>query len=30
LYELRMAYVEVTNALTRPPQAGPATGTGGR
>jgi Domain of unknown function (DUF1844) len=24
LYELRMAYVEVTNALTRPPQAGPA------
>ena len=28
LYELRMAYVEVTNALTRPPQAGPATGTG--
>ncbi len=21
LYELRMAYVEVTNALTRPPQA---------
>jgi len=30
LYELRMAYVEVTNALTRPPQAGPATGTTGR
>jgi hypothetical protein len=30
LYELRMAYVEVTNALTRPPQPGPATGTGGR
>jgi hypothetical protein len=30
LYELRMAYVEVTNALVRPPQAGPATGTGGR
>jgi len=30
LYELRMAYVEVTNALARPPQAGPATGTGGR
>jgi hypothetical protein len=29
LYELRMAYVEVTNALARPPQAGPATGTGG-
>jgi Domain of unknown function (DUF1844) len=29
LYELRMAYVEVTNALARP-QAGPATGTGGR
>lgn len=27
LYELRMAYVEVTNALARPPQAGPATGT---
>ena len=23
LYELRMAYVEVTNALTRPPQGGP-------
>src|SRR5579862_5177669 len=30
LYELRMAYVEVTNALARPPQAGPATGTAGR
>lgn len=30
LYEVRMAYVEVTNALARPPQAGPATGTGGR
>ena len=30
LYELRMAYVEVTNALARPPQAGPATGTVGR
>ena len=30
LYELRMAYVEVTNALTRPPQDGPAAGTGGR
>lgn len=30
LYELRMAYVEVTNALTRPPQPGPAAGTGGR
>jgi len=30
LYELRMAYVEVTNALTRPPQAGPATGTSGK
>lgn len=30
LYELRMAYVEVTNALARPPQAGPATGTIGR
>ena len=29
LYELRMAYVEVTNALARPPLAGPATGTGG-
>jgi len=30
LYELRMAYVEVTNALARPPQAGPAAGTGTR
>lgn len=30
LYELRMAYVEVTNALARPPQAGQATGTSGR
>jgi hypothetical protein len=30
LYELRMAYVEVTNMLARPPQAGPATGTSGR
>ncbi len=29
LYELRMAYVEVTNALARAPQAPPATGTGG-
>ena len=29
LYELRMAYVEVTNALARPPQPGSATGTGG-
>jgi len=29
LYELRMAYVEVTNALARPPQQ-PATGTGAR
>lgn len=30
LYELRMAYVEVTNALARPPQAaGPNTGTNG-
>jgi len=30
LYELRMAYVEVTNALARPPQApGPHTGTNG-
>ena len=27
LYELRMAYVEVTNALARPPQPGPPTGT---
>jgi hypothetical protein len=30
LYELRMAYVEVTNALAHPPQPGPATGTSGR
>jgi len=30
LYELRMAYVEVTNALARPPQPGPATGTTAR
>jgi hypothetical protein len=31
LYELRMAYVEVTNALARPPQApAQSTGTGGR
>ena len=30
LYELRMAYVEVTGALTRPPKEGPATGTTGR
>jgi hypothetical protein len=30
LYELRMAYVEVTNALARPPQTpGPITGTNG-
>jgi len=29
LYEVRMAYVEVTNALARPPQPGPATGTSG-
>ena len=28
LYELRMAYVEVTNALARPPQPGPVTGAG--
>jgi hypothetical protein len=28
LYELRMAYVEVTNALAHPPQAGPATTSG--
>ncbi len=27
LYELRMAYVEVTNALARPPQAGTQAGT---
>lgn len=30
LYEVRMAYVEVINALARPPQPGAATGTGGR
>ena len=30
LYELRMAYVEVTNQLARGPQPGPATGTSGR
>ena len=30
LYELRMAYVEVTNALARPQQPSPATGTTGR
>jgi hypothetical protein len=30
LYEVRMAYVEVTNALSRPPQPGAATGTIGR
>lgn len=30
LYEVRMAYVEVTNALSRPPQPGAATGTRGR
>jgi hypothetical protein len=29
LYELRMAYVDVTNALARPPQPGPSTGTNG-
>jgi hypothetical protein len=29
LYELRMAYVEVTNALAHPPQPGPSTGTNG-
>lgn len=28
LYELRMAYVEVTNALARPPQGGPVAGPG--
>lgn len=28
LYEVRMAYVEVTNALARPPQAGAGTKTG--
>ncbi len=27
LYEVRMAYVEVTNALARPPQPGPIVGT---
>ena len=27
LYEVRMAYVEVTNSLSRPPQPGTATGT---
>jgi len=30
LYELRMAYVEVTNALARPPLAGPGTGIRGK
>ena len=30
LYEVRMAYVEVTNALSRPPQPGAATGTSGK
>ena len=30
LYELRMAYVEVTNALARPPQPGSAAGMTGR
>jgi len=30
LYEVRMAYVEVTNSLSRPPQPGTATGTSGR
>jgi hypothetical protein len=30
LYEVRIAYVEVTNALSRPPQPGAATGTTGR
>jgi hypothetical protein len=30
LYEVRMAYLEVTNALSRPPQPGVATGTSGR
>jgi uncharacterized protein DUF1844 len=30
LYEVRMAYVEVTNTLSRPPQPPVATGTGGR
>jgi len=30
LYELRMAYVEVTNALARPPKPGPVAGAGVR
>ena len=30
LYEVRMAYGEVTNSLSRPPQPGAATGTTGR
>ena len=30
LYEVRMAYVEVTNELSRSPQPGAATGTSGR
>ncbi|MGB8989863.1 MAG: DUF1844 domain-containing protein [Candidatus Sulfotelmatobacter sp.] len=30
LYEVRMAYVEVTNALSKPPQPGAAKGTTGR
>jgi hypothetical protein len=30
LYEVRMAYVEVTNALSQPPKPGIATGTSGR
>jgi hypothetical protein len=30
LYEVRMAYIEVTNALSHPPQPGAATGTTGR
>ena len=30
LYEVRMAYVEVTNALARPPKPGAATGTSAR
>lgn len=30
LYEVRMAYVEVTNALSRPPNPGVATGSAGR
>ncbi|HUO15559.1 MAG TPA: DUF1844 domain-containing protein [Verrucomicrobiae bacterium] len=29
LYELRMAYVEVTNALAHPPQSGPGSGKSG-